>query len=793
MEKKFGSFPRQTLSYKNKTKKWAIQCVDAVEHVSGIRGNDVRQSRNNKVKNFMLWNGVVDKEDIKKLLNPKEHEDSTINLNIQHNPILIGKFNVLIGEEARRRFEPQIIVTNPTAISEKEEELKQRFNRKIYELLENEELTDDQKEAELQKYKKRLRTDFQTTREIRANRLLRYLTEELRLKKKFNDGFKNRLISAEEIYEIDIFGGKLEFNVLNPLNVHTIMSGESNKIEDADIIVIETYRSPGQIVDRYYDKLSKADVDKIETYNFGTTTGDTRDFVSADRFITFFSGNENENNVLDDLIDLNEFVQGRTLFGSYVDSSGNIRELRVLWRSRRKMLKIEYPNPDTSEVETKIMPETYVIDKEAGEDASVLFINEWWEGTKLGKDIYINLRPKPVQYFRMENPSLVHPGIVGSISNTNGGRGISMMDRLKGYQYLYDIIFDNLKEAFRTNLGPILEMDFSKVPEGWTFEKWLYYMKEMRIAATDSFKEGNRGAAIGKLAGNFNTTGKVFNLDLGNYIQQMIMLLQFVETQIAVVSGVTKQREGQIENRETVGGVERSVQQSSSITEALFFEHEETQIEAVKFLIEAAKYHYRGKKIVAQFILEDSSIDLLDMDGDEFADADYDVVAVSGTKVEIIKQKLEQAAQMSVQSGSMTVGTLVDIIMSPSMMDMKRTILQNEEDTQQREQERFQQEQETQNAAIEQAREASDKALELKKYEIDMRSTTEIEKALISAESRGFVENDAEIEQMQIKRDELMNQITEMANKIDTAKEKQRQLQIDNEKQRTKNKQQKAA
>jgi hypothetical protein len=792
MEKKFGGFPRQTLSYKNKTKKWAQECVDAVENVSGVRGSNVRQTRVNKMKNFMLWNGVIDKEDIKKLLNPKEHEDSTIVLDIQHNPILIGKFNVLIGEEARRKFEPQIIVTNPDAISEKEIEIKQLLDKKIYELLENEELTDDQKQAELAKYNKRLRTDFQTQREIRANRFLKYLTEELRLKKKFNDGFKNRLICAEEIYEIDAFGGKLEFNVLNPMNVHTIMSGESNKVQDADIIVIETYRSPGQLIDRYYDKLNKKDVEKIETYNFSSTSGNTKDFVSADRFVSFFTGNENENGIIDNLIDLTEFTNGSTLFGSTVDSSGNIRELRVLWRSRRKMLKVEYPNPDTGDLESKIVPETYVIDKELGEDATVVFINEWWEGTKIGRDIYVNLRPKPIQYFRMENPSLVHPGIVGSISNTNGGRGISMMDRLRGYQYLYDVVFDNLKEAFRTNLGPILEMDFSKVPEGWTFEKWLYYMKEMRIAATDSFKEGNRGAAQGKLAGNFNTTGKVFNLDLGNYIQQMVLLLQFIETQIAITSGVTKQREGQIENRETVGGVERSVQQSSSITESLFLEHEETQIEAVRFLIEAAKYHYKGKKVVAQFILDDGSIDMLDMDGDEFADADYDVLAVSGTKVELIKQKLEQAAQMSVQSGSMTVGTLVDIIMSPSMMDMKRTIKQNEEDVQQREQERFEEEQETQRQAIEQAAQAAKEAQELKKYEIDVKSMTEIEKALIMAESRGFEDNDAQIEEMKNKREQLMSQINEMSAKIESSKEKQRQLQIENEKQRTKNKQQKA-
>jgi hypothetical protein len=40
--------------------------------------------------------------------------------------------------------------------------------------------------------------------------------------------------------------------------------------------------------------------------------------------------------------------------------------------------------------------ENYVIDESLGEEEQVFYINEAWEGTKIGKDIYVNMRPRPV-------------------------------------------------------------------------------------------------------------------------------------------------------------------------------------------------------------------------------------------------------------------------------------------------------------------------------------------------------------------------------------------------------------
>jgi hypothetical protein len=72
------------------------------------------------------------------------------------------------------------------------------------------------------------------------------------------------MISGEEIYHCDIVGGEPVIERLNPLKVRVFRSGYSNRIEDADMIIIEDYWSPGKIIDTFYDVLSKEDMEYLQ-------------------------------------------------------------------------------------------------------------------------------------------------------------------------------------------------------------------------------------------------------------------------------------------------------------------------------------------------------------------------------------------------------------------------------------------------------------------------------------------------------------------------------------------------
>ena len=65
----------------------------------------------------------------------------------------------------------------------------------------------------------------------------------------FNQGFMDAMTVGEEIYQCDIVGGEPVIERINPLKIRVFKAGYSNKIEDADIILLEDYWSPAKIID----------------------------------------------------------------------------------------------------------------------------------------------------------------------------------------------------------------------------------------------------------------------------------------------------------------------------------------------------------------------------------------------------------------------------------------------------------------------------------------------------------------------------------------------------------------
>ena len=85
----------------------------------------------------------------------------------------------------------------------------------------------------------------------------------------------------------------------------------------------------------------------------------------------------------------------------------------------------------------------------------------------IGQDIFINIRPRLIQYNRLSNPSRCHFGIIGSIYNLNDTRPFSMVDMMKPYNYLYDAVHAKVNKLIENNWGKIIQLDLAKVPKGW--------------------------------------------------------------------------------------------------------------------------------------------------------------------------------------------------------------------------------------------------------------------------------------------------------------------------------------
>jgi len=91
----------------------------------------VRKSVIHKKINYDLLNGKLHMNDLQLVLNPENLQAGFIPDRIQHYPIMNSKLNVLRGEESKRAFDFKVVVTNPNAISEIEENKKKELLQRL--------------------------------------------------------------------------------------------------------------------------------------------------------------------------------------------------------------------------------------------------------------------------------------------------------------------------------------------------------------------------------------------------------------------------------------------------------------------------------------------------------------------------------------------------------------------------------------------------------------------------------------------------------------------------------------
>ena len=685
------NFPGQVKSYKSKTTKWRKQHLQWAAEKAVYGYDIVRKSVRNKKINQDLMLGKLHMDDLKLFLNPDNIEASYIPEQITHYPIMNTKIEVLIGEESKRIFDYRVVVTNPNAISEIEKNKKTALLQSLQQIIEDTSASEDELNSRLDELNQYYTYEWQDIREIRANALTNHYVKELRLNQLFNDGFRDVCNVGEELYQVDIVSGEPVVYKLDPIKVRTYRSGDSDKVEDADIVIIEDYMSTGKVVDTYYESLSKKDIEYIE--NGYLTLGENSDDPRM--------GITTIDHMVDDRITINngevftynaEGLFGQEYQGSLMpfDMIGNVRVIKMYWKSKRAIQKVKSYDPMTGEEIYEFYDETYIPDIDRGEESETFWINQAWEGVLIGdtKDgIYINMRPRQIQYNRLSNPSACHFGIIGTYYSLNGNKPYSLVDRMKPYNYQYDVIHDRLNKTIAANWGSILEVDLAKIPSGWEIDKWLYFAKMNHIAVIDSFKEGNIGASTGKLAGGMNNASRgIIDSNIGNYIQQQIQLLEYLKSSMAEVAGISPQREGQISNRETVGGVERATLQSSHITEWLFFKHDDVKQRVIECLLETAKICLRGRSKKFQYLLPDYTLNTIIIDGDEFAECDYGLLVDNSTGTQKLASQLEQLAQAALQAGTITFGTITKLYNSSSMAEKQRIIESAEREVQQRQQ-----------------------------------------------------------------------------------------------------------
>lgn len=695
----YNDIPRQRLPKSQKTKNWGKSVIDELEKLSYTDSYNGRSSRYKKQVNYDLFNGIFNIEDFEYVVNPYGFKENEFPASLQHYDIISPKINLLLGEEVRRPFNFRAVSVNEDAISEVENEKKKLITDTYLDYIKALAEGQDPKEAEnkINNLEKYLKYSFSDMRERTSNQILNYLIREQSLEYKFNQGFKDALIAGEEIYWTGIISGEPVCRLVNPLDITIISDPDSDFVEDAIAIIEERWLSIPTIIDEYYQSPDFTDAlaRKLESKygsggnNFGE---DTIDYPSVQMII---KGDD-------------EPRHKSELRRRSHDTDGTIRVLRCEWKSQRKVGFL-YMIEDGQEV-VELVDESFEMPEDASKDKDGYYhfedmrlkwywISEYWEGTKIGDDDYLDIQPKQNQRRNLDNPSICKSGYVGLIYNNRNSESTSLLDRMKPYQYMNNISHYRLELGMAKDKGKVAVMDIAQIPgaEGWDTDKWMYYLDAMGVMFINSMEEGKRGQQS-----SFNQFQSI-DLSMGNYIQTHIGIIESIEQKLGELSGVSRQRMGQVQTSELVGNVERSISQSSAITEVWFYQHNEVKRRVLEGILDTARIAWRkGKKI--NFVSDDLSRTMLSVDED-FANTQYGVFIGNTAKDNKNLAEAKSLLQAAIQSDKVRLSEAVSVLNSESLVDIRKQLEFGEEQQQQRLQQSEEANRKTQESIAKQAAE----------------------------------------------------------------------------------------
>ena len=675
-----STLPTQRVTGK-RTENWKKSSVDYYIGFIYSNGSNSRSDRNRKIINYDLANGIINQSDVQKICDPLGTGSATFSDQFMHQDKISGPLHLLLGEESEKPDTSLVYSESSSDLSRKQEGLKGKILKLLQQQLmaavDPSTIDPNNPPPTPEQVLKAEKYNPSDIIESKANKILKILKKRLNTKWHLNQGFKDALIAGEEIYWTGILNGEPSMRKCNPLNMTIILDDSDVFVDDAIAVVEERLLTIPSIIDEYGDELSKSDLDKLDTYSQGTFGS----FNTAGGFDPSFIVSNGKT-----------VMNGVTPNSSYTGNNSNnyaLKVSRVEWISQKLVGTLDYFDEETGEPVSKLVDETFKPlfndFKSFYPDAEIewFWINEAWEGVRISNDIYIGIKAKSNQRRRMDNPYYCQLGYTGFIYEATNSRSVSLVDRLKSYQYLYDIISYKLQLVFASDIGKILVMDLAQIPrsEGIDIEKWFYYMKEMKVAFINSFEEGKKGSSQGKVS-SFNQFSQV-DMSLATSVQQYINYLQLIEQQIYSVSGVNPQRLGSIKTDEAVSNVQQATSQSAMITQYLFDAHQEVKRRLYTSLIEVAKIAWKDGK-VTQFVNDDLGLEILNLEEFEFENSEFCVFVSNLNKDKEIKMKLDQLSQIAMEQSKADLSTIIDTILNDSPKDIIAILRKAEQDFNQR-------------------------------------------------------------------------------------------------------------
>lgn len=731
-------FPQQKLPLSKKNEQWQHDCVNYIIGEGNVVSGGVTKSRFGEIQTYYnLYNSVFDEKDFKRITNPFKVEDG-FPATPQDFNIIRPKIDLLIGEETKRPINFRVVRTSQEAASELQDKEKEMLMQYMMAAITSQMGPEEQQQFQQQlesgeimppeAIAKYMDKDYKDVVENTAYHTLMYLREKLNIDNEFIKGWKDGLISGIEVYYVGVLNDEPYLERVNPMFFSYDQSPDLEFIEDASWCCRRMRLSVPEIYDRYYDKLSEKDLNKLNEMLTGRPSNDMGDKDKVDSF----GG-------------ISMHIYDNPIYDQKTRHSINV--WHCCWKSFKKIFYVTYED-ENGEIQTEIADESY---KKMGMEISVEpdWIIEVWEGYRAGSDLYFGIQPLEYQHISIDNPNsqkLPYTGVI--YSNTNS-RPRSLVSILKPLQYMYIVLWYRLELAIARDKGKVINMDITQIPKSMniTPDRWMHYLSSVGVNFINPYEEGwNIPGREGGKPAAFNQITSL-DLTMSNVIAEYIQLMDKIEQLAGTISGITEQREGAISSNELVGNVERSVVQSSHITEPLFWMHNQCKRHALNMLLNTAKgaWQQSGKQKLS-YVFDNGERAFLDI-SPKFYYEDMDVFVSDTSKDMENIQKLQQLIQPAMQNGASLLEAAEVLtndnfnILKQKLQDMQTRQEQAMQQQQQAEQEQAMQIQQMQNEMREQELMLEEAKMDLERYKIDADNQTKIAVAEIST-YRGTEEKD---------------------------------------------------
>jgi len=692
-----SKFPAQYVTESEKTDEWCNSWINAIIGYMSYSDSPHKSSRINDIQNYNIYNGEIELDDFKYIT---EQYGMSYPARLVNYPIISPKIDLLVGEDLRRPIDVKVSTTNKEAVLRKEDvkvslimkELTEEIHKDFFAQtgIEVPSVTDMELPEDIDVY---MKYNYREMVEETAQDGLEYLIQKYNYVDLFKEGFRDLLVTGKEFFKIYDHNGDPFVRRVDPRSVIYETSTTSDYLDDSAWVGEERYLSYTEILDEYRDELTQEHMQELSAmYQIG----------SYDDLANYNSG-----------FDWIDYQEGQEV---------KIRVVSVEWKSIKTLkFKVSENKYNPERPFMKQVSDDYKAKKK--DNIKTKYVDDIWEATKIGGKIMVQARRRPNQIRSVDDAGTTQLSYVGCIRGNTTGRSVSMVDLLKNIQMLYNVVMYQIELALARSGGKAVVYDVSQLPTnlGMDMQSVLYHLKTDGIIPINSKDEGGQ-------VNSFNQFSQV-DFTLSQSVQQLINLKMMLEQTAGQISGVSPQREGAVGQYEYVGNVQRSVIQSATITESLFYSHAMVKKRIFERVANLMKVCWAGGK-KASYILGDGAFKFLSVMPD-VALQDYGIFIGDSGKDDALRQSLQQIAQSAVQGGQVTLLDVIKVFKADTFTEAEHILERAMDEMKANEAQQQEQQQAMMQAQAEQAQAAFEQQVQLEQ----VKNEAKIQVAQIQSET----------------------------------------------------------